>query len=1158
MSVTTLADAVSIRGRYSRSTHLVKDLGSDRAERDYVLTSTAHSLLARIVDALSGADGSRAWSLTGPYGTGKSSFALFLAELLAGRLTAERFADPRALRPPGEGAPFLEVLVVGRRAPLALLLLEAIESALSSVDGRARGLREIAQRARDLSVRQPGEVIDLDRQLLALLEEMSAQVSRSRFYAGILLVIDELGKSLEYASLHPGESDVFVLQEIAELAARNPTPTLLLTILHAGMTEYLPREDAVRRSEWAKIHGRFQDVAFVEPPEQMLRLVGQALQRKPCASWDACRSRLTGELAAPIFEEALRRVPAETILRTLPLHPVTALLLWPVFRAEGSQNERSLFAFLAGREPWAFRDFLTTVAVGSEDEDSPEGDRLAIPLYRADRLYDYLQESFGAALYRGVSARRWSLARDSLEKITSDAPPATASLVKVIGLLALHGDAVGLRADEDVLRTVLDWPEAAVDDALAYLRRRSIVVYRRHRRAYALWDGSDLDMEALYRQHREKSLALDAPTALSEMFRPRPFVARAHYYETGTLRTFVVSLMAGEDEAAWSGLCDSSGDHDGQIVFLLSYDAKGRARCLERALELSARRHALAKPLILATPKPLAQLDDRLLEAKSWEQLLGSTPELRTDEVARREARARLRHARGLLGDLVGSLLGLSGFRFRPELTAWIHGGNQLELDSPRAFSVWLSKVCTEHYPDAPRLRNELLNRRRLSSAAAQARNNLLRAMLHHEGERRLGLSGTPPEVSMYEALRRESGFHGRVGRSVRHRFRPMNDTWAATWACVESFLADTEQQRMPLTELYERLSAPPIGLREGPMPIVFLTALRVFSDEVALYREDGMFVPVVRDEIVELLARNPQDFWVQRLRLDPERRELIRRLAEALGTGDGELKILDVVRPLVEIVATLPRFSQRTKALSAEALRLREVVLRAKDPRQLLFDDLPECLGLDRERPDPVILAKKTKACLIELERAYPRLLDRLGDRIAGAFGLTPQAAAEGLAHKARRLGKLVVESPLRQFVAAAARVTGADWRARLSRAVLSGKAPEKWSDHDVTEFGVRLRRVQVQFERVEELVAAAGNGGEPILRIDLLADNAYREHPTTVRIPPEHEDGVDRAASSLLDELERIGDRLEVPMSYRKAVLSKALIQTLREHPGEEDDGA
>ena len=40
-----------------------------------------------------------------------------------------------------------------------------------------------------------------------------------------------------------------------------------------------------------------------------------------------------------------------------PLHPLTALVLGPLFR-QLAQNERSLFAFLASSEPFGFQDFL--------------------------------------------------------------------------------------------------------------------------------------------------------------------------------------------------------------------------------------------------------------------------------------------------------------------------------------------------------------------------------------------------------------------------------------------------------------------------------------------------------------------------------------------------------------------------------------------------------------------------------------------------------------------------------------------------------------------------------------------------------------------------------------------------------------------------------
>jgi len=63
-------------------------------------------------------------------------------------------------------------------------------------------------------------------------------------------------------------------------------------------------------------------------------------------------------------------------------------------------------------------------------------------------------------------------------------------------------------------------------------------------------------------------------------------------------------------------------------------------------------------------------------------------------------------------------------------------------------------------YPEAPRLRNELVNRHSLSSSAAAGRRSLIEAMLTHGSEERLAIGGYPPEASMYECILRASGLH--------------------------------------------------------------------------------------------------------------------------------------------------------------------------------------------------------------------------------------------------------------------------------------------------------------------------------------------------------------------------------------------------------------
>ena len=79
-----LNELVTIAPRYTRSVNLERDIGDASAVTGYVLTPIGLDFLRRVHRALTGAPGPRAWSITGPYGSGKSAFVLFLANLLSG------------------------------------------------------------------------------------------------------------------------------------------------------------------------------------------------------------------------------------------------------------------------------------------------------------------------------------------------------------------------------------------------------------------------------------------------------------------------------------------------------------------------------------------------------------------------------------------------------------------------------------------------------------------------------------------------------------------------------------------------------------------------------------------------------------------------------------------------------------------------------------------------------------------------------------------------------------------------------------------------------------------------------------------------------------------------------------------------------------------
>ena len=80
-----------------RSANVERDTGKE-PRRDYVLTDSTVELIRRVGNTLMDPHSTRAWALTGPYGTGKSSFAVYLADPAVRRPAATELSTEPAPR----------------------------------------------------------------------------------------------------------------------------------------------------------------------------------------------------------------------------------------------------------------------------------------------------------------------------------------------------------------------------------------------------------------------------------------------------------------------------------------------------------------------------------------------------------------------------------------------------------------------------------------------------------------------------------------------------------------------------------------------------------------------------------------------------------------------------------------------------------------------------------------------------------------------------------------------------------------------------------------------------------------------------------------------------------------------------------------------------
>lgn len=341
-----LSEIVSPNAVVARSVNIERDMSKENTLSQYILTAKGQEIINRLVSGLNGEKIS-AWSLTGPYGMGKSSFSNYLLSLcgpIKNRNTQtaremlvhenealfekfENILKKHGIKTKG----FFRVAVTSAFQPINLTIAKGLHKALNQTDiPQKKQFKTLISKAEHML-----EQDKIDTQSLVDLFQETAQCTGSP----IAIVIDEFGKNLEYMARYPAQGDIFILQTLAE--AEN---IYLWVCLHQAFDEYASGFSHQQIQEWGKIQGRFEDVSFVEPKMQMLRFISRALTVKQSSekigkliqNWgDAYYKEITDNNL-----KEFNSITIEDIKSFFPLHPLTAMLL-PELCVRFAQNDRT-------------------------------------------------------------------------------------------------------------------------------------------------------------------------------------------------------------------------------------------------------------------------------------------------------------------------------------------------------------------------------------------------------------------------------------------------------------------------------------------------------------------------------------------------------------------------------------------------------------------------------------------------------------------------------------------------------------------------------------------------------------------------------------------------------------------------------------------------
>ncbi len=1012
-------------GKFSTSTNIIRDQGK---QLDYLVTANSQKVADDVCHAYK--KGIHSFTLIGSYGTGKSSFLLAFEQSLRGNpiLNLEFDVNPKKVD---------TINIVGQYQSIVGHFQDTL-----GVEGDFEGNQKVFDKLFEAS-----EGLDL-----------------------LVVFIDEFGKFLEYAAKHNPDKELYFLQQLAEFVNDHNRNILLITTLHQNFEAYsIGIADASKRKEWKKVKGRFKELTFNEPVEQLLLLAAQKLGSNP---------KPQRSLAHLVLEKHLveiKGVNVESIESKLwPLDILSATILTRALQNYG-QNERSLFTFLEAD-------------LGTND------------WFSVAHAYDYLNQSFYSFLHSSYNPhyRHWQAMQAGIERIetfNNDDVEKLLSVYKTIGLLQLFGSK-GATFDLEAIAVYFKGHISGktLNGALKTLESRKLILFAKYAGTYKLIEGTDVDFDyELSRAEEGIDKNFDIPAILREHFHFPVLQAKEISYKTGTPRLFEFRISTEVQSKL-----KPDGATDGYINLVFNDNLQTE--------ELERRAATHPKAILVGYFTNSKQIEDRIFEILKTKKVLAANID---DLVAKQEFQKIISsHERLLSHEVIGSLYS--------EKVRWFFNGREYtQIDSPKKLNKLLSTICETCYPATPTFKNELLNKHKISTSIHTARKNYFQHLAENWMREDFGFdeSRFPPEKTIYQSLLLTNQIHQPNQGSWELGKPSSHNGFDKVWDACNAYMQTARIERKGIDGLWNLLTAPPFKLKQGLIDFWVPTYLFINRGDFALYEEER-FIPELNDSVMYLMTRQPQKYYIKSFEINDLRLRVFNKYREVLQQDEQGVissnNLVESIKPFLVFYKSLNHYAQQTKRLSEEAKALRNVISQAKDLEETFFNDIPKALNLDTEliKSSDALLndfAIKLNDTIQELKLAYARLLDRF------EVFITSEVLGEKLAFRdykkalATRFKDLKEHKLLPKQKIFTARLSSPlndrdSWLASIAQALL-GKPLDQINDNDELTLHDRLSGMIKDLDNLNEVHKIKAKEGEEVYKLDITTADGTKSQ--SIRIP-------------------------------------------------------
>lgn len=906
--------------RFTTSVNIIRD---DNAELHYIPTPNAIRVANQICSDFK--KGQHSFNLVGSYGTGKSSFLWAFEQVLAKK--KRHFA----------------LDIVSKPNVQFIKLVGEYKSIINAV-------------AEHLGINDSINNID---DILAELFNQYHELGKNGL---LVILLDEFGKYLEYAANNEPEKELYFIQQLAEFANNPKLNILLVTTVHQNYDAYATNLNQTQKLEWDKIKGRFREISFNEPIEQLLFLASQHINKKVEAKKYKKEIVEISDLLVKAKLFSTNENYVKDIAENLfPLDPISSNVLTIALQRYG-QNERSLFSFLESTDHTGLYQHST----------------LNAGFYTLNEVYEYVIFNFYSFInsIHNPDFNGWKYIKISLEKTEASFDKSVndyAKVVKVIGLLNITSQA-GARIDKQLLvtycQTCLGIKKAAaiIDD----LENKKIIFYREFNNRYILFEGTDLDIPSALRDVSKKvSNTVDIVGSLNKHFQFPLVFAKRIMFEKGTPRLFEYKVSNEPINT------EPKDEIDGYINLVFN-----EKDILEDIIKLSANQQ---QAILYCFYTKTQAIRDLLFEIEKTKKVIQENQE---DKVAKRELNNILIGQQNLLEHKI-----LNSFYGSRSEVKWIFKGRMLTINNKKDFNTTLSIICDTVYHQTPVFKNELVNKHKISVSIHGAKKSFFKALVNNWDKPDLGfpVNNFPPEKTIYLSLLKQNGIEFYSDTHNINNAINENSSFFHLWKWSNDFIESCKKSNRTIQEFIEPLTKQPFKLKQGFIDFWVASYLILRKEDFALFGKDS-YIPTITDEILELVIKYPDDYYIKAFDLDGVRLDIFNSYRNFLNLNvDNKLSndaFIETIKPFLTFYRKLPDYAKHTKRLSKEALAIRAAIAQSKDPEKTFFEDFPNALGysldsLQKKKDELHEYIEKMQQAIRDIRSGYDNLMERFEEFI-------------------------------------------------------------------------------------------------------------------------------------------------------------------------------